>query len=62
MKDKRNQKPIIPDGFWDIPRPTITMEEALKDVIPIDWEKALEGKKPNKKDVIIFSAKKYKTN
>ena len=38
MKEKAKQKPIIPDGFWNIPRPTITMEEALKDVIPFDWK------------------------
>ena len=57
MKEKKNQKIIIQDGFWNIPRPTITMEEALKDVIPIDWEKALKGKKASKKDIIIFSSK-----
>ena len=45
MKEKDNQKPKFPDGFWNIPRPEISLQEALKDVTQINWEKALKDKK-----------------
>ena len=30
------------EGFFSIPRKIITAEEALKDVIPVDWDYALK--------------------
>ncbi len=43
---KKKKKPSFPKGFFEKPRPEITMEEALKDVIPIKWPKeVLEGKR-----------------
>lgn len=47
MKEEKKQKTIIPDDFWSIPRPNITMKEALKDVIPFEWEKAKTKNKKN---------------
>lgn len=42
MEDKK--KPTFPKGFFTKPRPTTSSKEALKDVIPIDWEKPKEKK------------------
>lgn len=53
---KNNQKPKFPDGFWNILRPEISLEEALKDVTRINFKKALKDKK-NGKEIIIHSPK-----
>lgn len=37
MKKKEITK--FPKGFFQLKRPTITASKALKDVIPIKWEK-----------------------
>lgn len=33
---------ILPKGFFSVVREVITPEEALKDVIPVDWDYALK--------------------
>ncbi len=52
---KKTEKILFPEGFFTKPRPTISMEEALKDVIPVKWSKKVAK---NKKKVIIGLAKK----
>ncbi|MCI9110387.1 MAG: hypothetical protein HFH47_01075 [Bacilli bacterium] len=50
----KKSKSLFPKGFFQEPRPKISMKEALKDVIPIKWPKEiLEGKKK----VFFVSAK-----
>lgn len=56
MKENNNQKPKFPDGFWNIPRPEISLEEALKDVLKINWEETSKEKK--EKQTIICSRMK----
>ena len=36
---KKNKDGIyeFPEGFFDLPRPTISWEEATKDDLPFDW-------------------------
>lgn len=49
-----NPRDILPEGFFNIPRPIITSEEALKDVIPIDWDDMIvkkEDKEDKKKEI-----------
>ena len=42
----KKSKTLFPKGFFQEPRPEISMKEALKDVISIKWPKeVLEGKK-----------------
>lgn len=41
----------FPKGFFQKKRPTITTSEALKDVIPFQWEKSFKEKKENKKQI-----------
>lgn len=60
MKENNNQKPKFPDGFWNIPRPEISLEEALKDVSKINWEET--SKKRNEKQIIIRSPHEIKPN
>ncbi len=45
----------FPKGFFQLKRPTITISEALKDVIPIEWE---ENKGKNKKQIAKLLKKK----
>lgn len=52
---EKKERPKFPKGFFTQPRPTISMKDALKDVIPFEWSKeVLEGKK----EAIICSASK----
>ncbi len=45
-KKKGNErKSIFPKGFFSKARKEITLEEALKDVIPVEWEKKKMPKK-----------------
>ena len=39
-----NPRDILPKGFFEIPRKTITSTEAMKDVIPVDWENIIVKK------------------
>ena len=45
----------FPKGFFEIPRKTITSTEAMKDVVPVDWENIIVKKEEkvdkNKKDI-----------
>ncbi len=60
MKENNNQKPKFLDGFWNIPRPEISLEEALKDVSKINWEET--SKEKNEKQTIIRSPHEIKPN
>lgn len=51
-EDNKGNKLQFPDGFFNIPRPTISMKETLKDVIPIEW-----NNKENE-EVVVYSKKK----
>lgn len=43
---KRKERPKFPIGFFEQPRPTISSEEALKDIIPVQWTKeVIQGTK-----------------
>lgn len=45
-KQTKNSLTKFPKGFFEKSRPTISTKEALKDVIPLEWNKSiLEGKK-----------------
>lgn len=51
---EKKESPKFPKGFFTQPRPTISMKEALKDVVPFQWsENVLKGKSKVK----IVSAK-----
>lgn len=42
----KQERPVLPKGFFTTPRPTVSKKEALKDVVPFKWSKeVLEGKK-----------------
>ncbi len=44
MKEK--ERPTFPENFFSTPRPTVSLEETLKDVTPIEWStEVLNGKK-----------------
>lgn len=62
MKEQNNQNHMFPDGFWDIPRPEISLKEALKDVSKINWEETLKDKKEKKEQIIIRSSNEIKSN
>lgn len=47
-------KKIFPKGFFTQPRPIISMEEALKDVVPFEWSNEV---KTGKKKTIVISNK-----
>lgn len=49
---EQNKKNIIPKGFFSQPRKTISTKEALKDVIPVNWNEALKGRKENNKQIV----------
>lgn len=42
----------LPKGFFSIPREIITAEEAMKDVIPVNWDDILKDWKDNDKQAI----------
>ena len=46
MKKRNTIK--FPKGFFQLKRPTITASKALKDVIPIKWDKKPKNKLANK--------------
>ena len=54
---KKTKKISFPKGFFSKSRPTISMEEALKDVIPAKWSKKVQK---GKKKVVVGLAKKAK--
>lgn len=47
----------FPKGFFTQPRPTVSMKEALKDVVPIKWSSEV---KSGKKKTILYSPKEKK--
>ena len=49
---KKSKKNIIPEGFFSQPRKTISTKEALKDVIPVNWNEVLKNRKDNKNQII----------
>lgn len=49
---KKSKKNIIPEGFFSQPRKTISTKEALKDVIPVNWDYALKDRKNNKNEIV----------
>lgn len=51
----KEAKKILPKGFFEIPRETITSKEALKDVVPIDWDEMVV-----KEDVSKYNKKAQK--
>ena len=58
---ENNKKNIIPKGFFSLPRKIISTKEALKDVIPVNWDDVLKGRKDNKNQIIeLVNNKKYK--
>lgn len=54
---KKTEKISFPKGFFTKSRPTISTEEALKDVIPIKWSKKVQK---GTEKAIIGLAKKAK--
>ena len=53
----KKPKELFPKGFFQKQRPSITFEEATKDVTPYEWpEEVLNGKKK----VIVYQAKNNK--
>ena len=53
----KKERSIFPKGFFTQPRPTISKEEALKDIVPIKWSKAVIS---NKEKAIVYSSKEKK--
>ena len=52
---EKKESPKFPKGFFTQPRPTISIKEALRDIVPFEWsENVLKGKSKVK----IVSAKK----
>ena len=42
---KKKECPKFPKGFFKQPRPTLSMKEALNDVVPFKWsDDVLKGK------------------
>lgn len=48
MKEKSVK---IPKDFWEKERPQVTLEEALKDVTPIEW------KHKKNENIVVYSVK-----
>lgn len=59
MKEKNV---IIPRGFFSTIRDVITNKEALKDVIPINWNEASEPREDNEKQVVKLVKNNDMTN
>ncbi len=49
-KDKKNN--IIPKNFFNVPRKVTTSKEALKDVIPVNWNEVLKSRKSNENQIV----------
>ena len=45
---------ILPKDFFSVEREIITAEEALKDVIPVDWDSILENWQDSEEQAIIL--------
>ena len=45
---------ILPKGFFEVANNIITAEEALKDVIPVDWDSILENWQDSEDQAIIL--------
>lgn len=46
------KKIVIPKEIFNVPQKIITTKEALKDVIPIKWDKVKKERKNNKNQVV----------
>ena len=44
----------LPKDFFSVEREIITAEEALKDVIPVDWDSILENREDSEEQAIIL--------
>ena len=44
----------LPKDFFSVEREIITVEEALKDVIPVDWDSILENWEDSEDQAIIL--------
>lgn len=51
---KKKNKKIIPKGFFSQPRPTISSKEALKEIVPMNWDKVTKERKDNKDQIVIL--------
>ena len=54
MKSPKN---ILPNDFFAKVRKIISIDEALKDVTPVNWKDALKDRKDNENQVIILKSK-----
>ena len=45
---------ILPKDFFSVERDIISAEEALKDVIPVDWDSILENWEDSEEQAIIL--------
>ena len=52
VKVKKNIR--LPKDFFSVEREIITAEEALKDVIPVDWDSILENWEDSEEQAIIL--------
>lgn len=52
---EKKERPKFPKNFFTQSRPTVSMKEALKDVIPFEWSKDVQN---GKKEAILTSIKK----
>lgn len=53
---------ILPKGFFSVANNIITAEEALKDVIPVDWDYALKDWVDDESQAIKLVKREKKTN
>ncbi|MGM9849377.1 MAG: hypothetical protein ACI31V_00585 [Bacilli bacterium] len=56
----KKHKKILPDGFFSITRESITTEESLKDVIPVDWDYILKNWDDNEESAIVLAQRDKK--
>ena len=49
---RKRKKTILPKDFFSIVRNLITPKEALKDVVPVNWEEVLKDRKENDEQII----------
>lgn len=54
VKLEKKKRPEFPKGFFNQPRPTVSMKEALIDVVPIEWSNEVKSKK---KKIVLHSPK-----
>lgn len=50
--NEEKKKTILPKDFFSIVRNLITSKEALKDVVPVNWEEVLKDRKENDEQII----------